>query len=97
MVLGITLNCTEDSVSNLKDCFPVITWKTVDFGDRYRQTDILVSLSFGLAENHSLLTTARQTAQVWERRFLKSYSFKLDVSLGWQFYENFVPTKNGFY
>ena len=28
--------------------------------------------------------------------FLKSDSFKLDVSLGWRFYENFVPTKNGF-
>ena len=94
--LGMTLNCTKDSVL-IWDCFPVITWIIVDFGNKYWQTDILVSLSFGLAENQSLLITARQTAQVWEWQFLKSDSFKLDVSLGWQFYENFVPTKNGFH
>ena len=48
LVLGMTLNCTEDSVFKLRLLF-VITWITVDFGCRYRQTDILVLLAFGFA------------------------------------------------
>ena len=64
--------------------------------DSVSKLTIVVSLSFALAEDHSFLTTVKQTAQVWEKRLLNSNNFKLNVSLSRQFYENLVPTKRAF-
>ena len=46
LFLGMTLNCTKLS------CFNFVVWITVDSCKRYQPTNILVSLSFGLADDH---------------------------------------------